>query len=183
MVKIEQYQDENGAIPFRAWFGKLRDVVAKTAIAKRITDQRWAISELAAALGLGLLVSHDEWMIEELRCDPKFAAEYLKQSMADMSEPDGRGAALLALRRLAEVHGGMAAMTMKAGIQRESLYRALSPNGNPTMNTLIAVLKSLGMRLTVEPDKKSSVTRYQGKPDVACVGVGVTGYLNGVELF
>jgi putative addiction module killer protein len=36
MVKIEQYQDENGVIPFRAWFGKLRDVVAKTAIAKRI---------------------------------------------------------------------------------------------------------------------------------------------------
>ena len=31
-------------------------------------------------------VSHDEWMIEELRRDPKFAAKYLKQSMADMSE-------------------------------------------------------------------------------------------------
>jgi probable addiction module antidote protein len=101
-------------------------------------------------------VSHDEWMIEELRRDPKFAAEYLKQSMTDMSEPDGRGAALLALRRLAEAHGGMAAVAMEAGIQRESLYRALSPNGNPTMNTLIAVLKSLGMRLTVESDKKAA---------------------------
>jgi probable addiction module antidote protein len=101
-------------------------------------------------------VSHDEWMIEELRRDPKFAAEYLKQSMADMSEPEGRGAALLALRRLAEAHGGMAAVAMEAGIQRESLYRALSPNGNPTMNTLIAVLKSLGMRLTVERDKKAA---------------------------
>jgi probable addiction module antidote protein len=47
-------------------------------------------------------------------------------------------------------------VAMEAGIQRESLYRALSPNGNPTMNTLIAVLKSLGMRLTVEPDKKAA---------------------------
>ena len=100
--------------------------------------------------------SHDEWMIEELRRDRKFAAEYLKQSMADMSETDGRGAALLALRRLAEAHGGMAAVAAEAGIQRESLYRALSPNGNPTMNTLIAVLKSLGMRLTVVPDKKAA---------------------------
>jgi putative component of toxin-antitoxin plasmid stabilization module len=36
MGKIEQYQDESSAIPFRTWFGKLRDVVAKTAIAKRI---------------------------------------------------------------------------------------------------------------------------------------------------
>ena len=101
-------------------------------------------------------VSHDEWMLEELRHDPKFAAEYLKQSMADMSDPDGRGAALIALRRVAEAHGGMAAIAREAGIQRESLYRALSHNGNPTMNTLIAVLKSLGMRLTVEPDKKAA---------------------------
>ena len=36
-------------------------------------------------------VSHDEWMIAELRRDPKFAAEYLKQSMADMGDPEGRG--------------------------------------------------------------------------------------------
>ena len=100
-------------------------------------------------------VSHDEWMIEELRADPKLAAEYLRQAMTDMSDPEGRGAALLALRRLAEAHGGMAAVAVEAGIQRESLYRALSPKGNPTMNTLIAVLKSLGMRLTVEPDTKA----------------------------
>jgi putative addiction module killer protein len=36
MVKIEQYQDEDGGIPYRAWFTKLRDAVAKAAIAKRI---------------------------------------------------------------------------------------------------------------------------------------------------
>lgn len=101
-------------------------------------------------------VSHNAWMIEELRRDPKFAAEYLKQSMADMTDPEGRGAALLALRRLAEAHGGMASVAMAAGMQRESLYRALSPKGNPTINTLIAVLKSVGMRLTVEPDKRTA---------------------------
>ncbi len=50
-------------------------------------------------------VSYDEWTIKELRRDPKFAAEYLKQSMADMSELDGRGPAPLGLRRLAEAHG------------------------------------------------------------------------------
>jgi len=36
MVRIEQYQDESGANPFRIWFGKLRDVIAKAAIAKRL---------------------------------------------------------------------------------------------------------------------------------------------------
>ena len=36
MLKIEHYQDEDGGNLFRAWFGKLRDVVAKTAVLKRI---------------------------------------------------------------------------------------------------------------------------------------------------
>jgi probable addiction module antidote protein len=101
-------------------------------------------------------VSHDEWMIEELRRDKDFAAEYLRQAMADMNDAEGRGAALLAMRRLAEAHGGMAEVAKEAGIQRESLYRALSPNGNPTLKTLIAVLKTVGMRLAVEPDKKAA---------------------------
>jgi len=92
--------------------------------------------------------SHNEWMIEELRADPKLAAAYLRQAMTDTSDPEGRGAALLALRRLAEACGRMAAVAMEAGIQRESMYRALFTKGSLTMNTLIAVLKSLGMRLT-----------------------------------
>ena len=101
-------------------------------------------------------ISHDEWMIEELRADPELAAESLRQAMTDVSDSEGRGAALLARRRLAEARGGMAAVAVEAGIQRESLYRALFSKGNPTMNTLIAVLKSLGMRLTAEPDRTAA---------------------------
>jgi probable addiction module antidote protein len=37
----------------------------------------------------------------------------------------------------------------QAGISRESLYRSLSPKGNPTLKTLVAVLKTLGLRLSV----------------------------------
>ena len=37
-----------------------------------------------------------------------------------------------------------------AGLQRESLYRALSPRGNPTLKTLLAVLSGAGLRLSVE---------------------------------
>ncbi len=99
-------------------------------------------------------VSHEEWVVNSLRSDPEFAVEYLKQAMADMGNPDGRGAALLALRQIAEASGGIAKVAEAAGVQRESLYRALSPKGNPTMNTLLAVLKSVGMRLSVEPEDK-----------------------------
>jgi probable addiction module antidote protein len=38
-----------------------------------------------------------------------------------------------------------------AGIERESLYRALSAKGNPRLCTLVAVTKAVGLRLTVEP--------------------------------
>lgn len=100
-------------------------------------------------------VSHDEWIVSSLRTDPEFAVEYLKQAMAGMSAPDGRGAALLALRQIAEACGGIAKVAEAAGVQRESLYRALSPKGNPTLNTLLAVLKSVGMRLSVEPEDKA----------------------------
>jgi probable addiction module antidote protein len=41
-------------------------------------------------------------------------------------------------------------------VNRESLYRALSPNGNPTLKTLLAVLKTVGMRLSVEPERDAA---------------------------
>ena len=44
---------------------------------------------------------------------------------------------------------GMGAVAEAAGLSRESLYRALSASGNPTLNTTLQVLKALGLRLTV----------------------------------
>jgi probable addiction module antidote protein len=92
-------------------------------------------------------VSHDEGMIRELREDPKFAAEYLKAALEDTEEP---AVLLIALRRIAEARGGLAKVAKAAGIQRESLYRALSARGNPRLSTLVAVTKAVGLKLTVE---------------------------------
>ena len=57
---------------------------------------------------------------------------------------------LIALRRVAEARGGIAKVAKAAGVERESLYRALSPNGNPRLSTLAAVAKAMGLKLTVE---------------------------------
>jgi probable addiction module antidote protein len=57
---------------------------------------------------------------------------------------------LIALRRVAEARGGIAKVAKAAGIERESLYRALSARGNPRLSTLVAVTKALGLKLTVE---------------------------------
>jgi DNA-binding phage protein len=37
----------------------------------------------------------------------------------------------------------------KAGILRERLQRALSPNGNPTIKNMLAVLGAVGLQLAV----------------------------------
>jgi probable addiction module antidote protein len=91
--------------------------------------------------------SHDSQMRARLERDPEFAAEYLRAAMADTDEPR---VLLLALRRLTEARGGITLVARQAGIERESLHRALSARGNPRFSTLAAVAKALGLRLTVE---------------------------------
>jgi probable addiction module antidote protein len=90
--------------------------------------------------------SHDEAVVRRLRKDPDFAAEYLKAALGDQDEAR---VLLLALRCLALAQG-IAKVAKAAGIERESLYRALSIRGNPRLSTLVAVTKAIGLRLTVE---------------------------------
>ena len=92
-------------------------------------------------------ISNDAAIVEELRRDPKFAAEYLKAALDDTEEPK---VLLVVLRQLAEAQGGTAKIAKAAGVKRESLYRALSPRGNPRLSTLTAVLKAVGLKLSVE---------------------------------
>ena len=92
-------------------------------------------------------ISHDEATIRELRADPQFAAEYLRAALEESDDPK---VLLIALRRIAESRGGIAKVAKAAGIERESLYRALSPEGNPRLSTLLAVTRAIGLRLTVE---------------------------------
>ena len=43
----------------------------------------------------------------------------------------------------------MTSVAREAGLARESLYRALSDNGNPEFGTVLKVLRALGLRLQV----------------------------------
>jgi hypothetical protein len=44
----------------------------------------------------------------------------------------------------------MSKVAKDAGVQRETLYRSLSEQGNPTIGTLDAVLKAVGLRIAIE---------------------------------
>ena len=45
---------------------------------------------------------------------------------------------------------GMAGLAAEIGVKRQQLYRALSEDGNPTLETLTKVIGGLGFRLSVE---------------------------------
>ena len=91
-------------------------------------------------------VSHDEMVIRRIRKDPEFAIEYLKAAIEDTDEP---AVLLIALRHVAQARG-LASVARAAGVERESLYRALSAKGNPRLSTLLAVAKAVGLKLTLE---------------------------------
>jgi len=95
---------------------------------------------------MNLLVKHDDWLSQRLE-DPLFAAEFIMAAVED----DDPATYLTALRKVVEAHGGMGNLASKTSLSRETLYRTLSDNGNPTLRTLDSILRALGMRLSVEP--------------------------------
>jgi len=80
--------------------------------------------------------------------DSEQAALYLEEALAasDMA------AFKLALRNVADAHGGMSKLADHTNLNRENLYRALSRKGNPNLNTLNKVLHAMGLRISVAVD-------------------------------
>lgn len=88
--------------------------------------------------------SYREGLIKDLT-DPKEAAAYLNAALEDGSQE----VFLMALRDIAEAKG-MAQLSRKAHLNRESMYRMLSGKGNPQLSSLAAILDGAGLRLAVE---------------------------------
>ena len=77
--------------------------------------------------------------------DPRYAAEYLAQVLAARDS----AAFLIALKDVVEASGGVGSLAGRVGLRRPSLYRILSKNGNPTLETLQEILEPLGLRVSV----------------------------------
>lgn len=46
---------------------------------------------------------------------------------------------------------GMGSLATETGLGRESLYKALSANGNPQLGTILKIVSALGLQLSVRP--------------------------------
>jgi probable addiction module antidote protein len=83
------------------------------------------------------------------------AADYLKSDddMAAYLEacleqtPDDPALIVAALGDIARARG-MVQLAKDTGLTREGLYKALSKDGNPSLGTVLKVLKALGLKFT-----------------------------------
>ena len=83
---------------------------------------------------------------------PWDAAEYLhtqEDMVAYLEAAFAEGDAVLIAAALGDIARakGMTDVARRAGLGRESLYKALSPNGNPELATVMKVMEALGLRL------------------------------------
>lgn len=158
-IELLRYQREDGREPFTEWLRTVRDPLAQARIRIRLSQVVVVGMETKAVMSkrksdIKGTVSHHERELAELRANRDLAVQYLKAAMESLDDPNDRAGALLALRTVAEAYGGLSAVASAAGITREALYRALSAKGNPTLKTLLAVLKTVGLRLSVEPERE-----------------------------
>lgn len=84
------------------------------------------------------------------------AARYLKDDpegqvelIADALSTGNAGYVAHALGAVARARG-MTRLARDTGMSRESLYKALSPQGNPELATVLRVVQALGFKLTAD---------------------------------
>lgn len=91
--------------------------------------------------------SFEDTRIELLK-DDQSAAIYLQECWADGNIELFNAA----LQDVAKARaGGMTALSEATDMSRTSLYKSLSENGNPSFETIIKVLSSLGMSIQITP--------------------------------
>lgn len=98
----------------------------------------------AAARKKSPKVKTSTWDVAEHLRTPEEMAAYLDAWLTEAPE-DVSGIAR-ALGDIARAKG-MSLVAKEAGLSRESLYRALSEDGNPSLATVLKVARALGVRL------------------------------------
>jgi len=95
--------------------------------------------------------SHDDAMSDLFRDDPAAAAATLDAILLDGDQ----GELLVTLRQMTKAFGGVPAIARSAELNPTQLYRTLSEKGNPELRSLTALLRTMGLRLAVQPLDKA----------------------------
>lgn len=89
---------------------------------------------------------HEEAMAELYRGDPSLAVDMINAILEDGDQAE----LLTVLRHLTRAFGGVQTVAEHARLNPTQLYRTLSPSGNPSLASLLAILNAMGLRLAVQ---------------------------------
>ena len=92
-------------------------------------------------------VPYDDVAARMYAKDPQLAADMLNACLEEGKIDEF----LLALRHIVKAFGGMHEVARETGLHEKSLYKSLSSNGNPTLNTLLGLVDAMNMRLVFMP--------------------------------
>jgi probable addiction module antidote protein len=87
--------------------------------------------------------------------DPELAALYLEECLED----GDMQLFTMALRDVADARGGMGYLSQVTHLSRETLYRTLSEDGNPRLDTLRKILGAMGLRVSVAVQQPEACTQ------------------------
>lgn len=87
-------------------------------------------------------------LLDEKLKDPELACNFI----SDAIETNDSEYLKVALGDVVRAYG-VSEISDKTGINRQSIYKMLSEDGNPTHKNLVSILDTLGLELTVRPKK------------------------------
>ena len=81
--------------------------------------------------------------------DHAYAVEYLNAALEESLSGDTESQKLLlvALKNVAEAQGSISSLAKRAKIRRESIYRMLSEEGNPYLQSFTALVHAMGFNI------------------------------------
>ncbi|MBI2520197.1 MAG: putative addiction module antidote protein [Bdellovibrio sp.] len=91
--------------------------------------------------------SFNDYLMEKLK-DPELACHFISEAI----EQNDSDYLKVALGDIVKAYG-VGYIAEQTGINRQTIYKMLSENGNPTHKNLVAILDALGLELTVRPKK------------------------------
>lgn len=99
-----------------------------------------------------LTSSYEKRLLESLK-EPLEAQAYMEAALEEYEETGETGPLLLALKDVAKAQGGIGALSRRAGLNREHLYRVLSSKSQPRLDKMLAIVSALGFRIRIEPQE------------------------------
>jgi probable addiction module antidote protein len=101
------------------------------------------------------LRTFDAYLEQHFAENPDRIEGFLQTALEEYEKDPDEAALLMALRHVAKAKGGMTELAKKTNLSRESLYKTLSPTGNPRLRNLQRILETFGYSLSFKPLKSA----------------------------